>query len=161
MATIGITRFEFLKMLPGLRKRLKRSLSCGNLDVVEGLITVGWLCGNFSRAADDQYEIMFRTIEQSFYKTAEILAKEEKMAKIELGITVGEIMSMLPEVIAEGWKSYSDDKKITVDEALLLVATILREMAEAADDPKVGDFFVAQAEAMEALAPFFVEEEPV
>jgi len=129
--------------------------------VVEGLITVGWICGKFSRAADDQYEIMFRTIEQSFYKTAEILAKEEKMAKIELGISVSEIMSMLPEVLSEAWKSYSDDKKISVDEALLLVGVILREMAEAADDPRVSDFFVAQAEALEALVPFFVEEEPV
>lgn len=83
------------------------------------------------------------------------------MAKIELGITVGEIMGMLPEVLSEAWEAYSDDKKITIDEALLLVGVILREMAEAADDPKVSDFFVAQAEAMEALAPFFVEEEPV
>lgn len=79
------------------------------------------------------------------------------MAKIELGITVGEIMGMLPEVLSEAWEAYSDDKKITVDEGLILVGVILREMAEAADAEDVAAFFVAQAEAMEALSVFFVE----
>lgn len=85
------------------------------------------------------------------------------MAKIELGITVGEIMGMLPGILSNVWESYSDDKKITVDEALELIGVILREMAEAADDDAVADFLVAQAEAFEALSPLLADaaEEPV
>lgn len=83
------------------------------------------------------------------------------MAKFELGITVGEIVSMLPKIAAEAWGHYSDDKKITTDEALELIGVILREMASAADDDAVADFLVAQAVAVESLAPFFIEEEVI
>lgn len=163
MPELGISNFELMKLLPGLRKRLKKALPYGNLDVVEGLSTVAWLCNKFSRAADSQYEEMFRTLGGTFQSMTAVLAKEEKMAKIELGITVGEIMGMLPGILSNVWESYSDDKKITVDEALELIGVILREMAEAADDDAVADFLVAQAEAFEALSPLLADaaEEPV
>lgn len=83
------------------------------------------------------------------------------MARIELGITIGEILGMLPEILSEAWASYSDDKKIGVDEALILIGVILREMAEAADTEDVANFLIAQAESFEALSVFFVEAEVV
>lgn len=85
------------------------------------------------------------------------------MAKFELGITVPEIAAMLPSILSEAWGHYSDDKKISVDEGVLMVGSILDEMAKAADDDSVKAFFSAQAEALKALAPFLEEapaEEP-
>ena len=83
------------------------------------------------------------------------------MAKFELGISMGEITGMLPELLAEAWASYNDDKKISVDEGILFVSVVLDQMAKAADDSAVKDFFVAQSAALAALAPFFVEDEVV
>lgn len=76
------------------------------------------------------------------------------MANFELGITVGEITAMLPEILSEAWAAYSDDKRISVDEGLDIVAVILAEMAEAADQEEVKELFLALADAIAAVKPF-------
>jgi len=161
MADLGISKIEMAIILPGLRKRLKRSLPYGNLDPIEGLRTVAWLCKKISKASNKEYQPLFMAWEHAMNKTADLLVKEDIMAKFELGITMGEITGMLPELLAEAWASYNDDKKISVDEGILFVSVVLDQMAKAADDTAVKDFFVAQSAALAALAPFFVEEEVV
>lgn len=161
MPELGISKLELAIILPGLRKRLKRSLPYGTLNPVEGLKTIGWLFKKLGKASKKQYEPFFRKQSDVFYCTADLLIKEDIMAKFELGISVGEITSMLPGILSEAWTHYNDDKKISVDEGVLLAATILGEMAKAADDDAVKNFFEAQAAALAALAPFFEEEEVV
>ena len=161
MADLGISKIELALILPGLRKRLKRSLPCGTLNPIEGLNTAAWLCGKLAKASKKEYKPLFFGWEEALYSTADLLIKEDIMAKFELGITVGEITAMLPELLSEAWTAYNDDKKISVDEGIFLVATILRKMSDAADDPAVANFFDAQGNALAALAPFFEEEEVV
>lgn len=79
------------------------------------------------------------------------------MAKFELGITVGEITGMLPEILKEAWEAYSDDKRISVDEGLDIVGVLLVEMGEAADDEAVKELFLALADAISAVKPFTQE----
>jgi hypothetical protein len=79
------------------------------------------------------------------------------MAKFELGITVGEITAMLPNVLSQAWAAYSDDKKISVDEGLDIVVVILSEMAEAADQEEVEVLFLSLADAIAAVKPFTQE----
>jgi hypothetical protein len=74
---------------------------------------------------------------------------------------MAEITAMLPSLLTEAWGHYADDKKLTVDEAISLVSSILNKMSDAADDGDVSDFFAAQSAAANSLIPFFeVDEEP-
>jgi hypothetical protein len=83
--------------------------------------------------------------------------KESKMRKIELGITVAELMAMLPVILAAAWEQYSDDNKISAGEGVEIAAIILDEMAGAADDPAAQAFFAAQANALRAVADLLGE----
>lgn len=161
MSVLGISKLELLLMLPVLKLRIKKAFPNDTIYLTEALETIAWLFKRFSRAADKEYEQLFSSWERTFYSMANLLAKEEKMAKFELGITVGEIVGMLPKLAAEAWGHYSDDKKITTDEGLDFVGEVLRSMADAADEDAVAAFLVAQAEALEALAPLFFEEEVI
>jgi hypothetical protein len=156
---IGINKVEWLLMLPGMRKHLRRSIDDGILDLEQAVLGAAWLSKKMMRAANKEHKPIFGSLTGALTSTAKLIAKEEEMAKFELGITVGEITAMLPEVLAAAWASYSDDKKISVDEGIDLVAVVLDNMADAADDIAVSDFFDAQAQALRALAPFFEEEE--
>jgi hypothetical protein len=158
MFNTGVSKFELALMIPGLRKRLKIALKDGTLDVARGLDVATWLLWKFHKASNKQYEELFLTLSCAFNSTANLIDHKEEKMKFELGITVGEITAMLPAILSEAWMHYSDDKRISVDEGILLVATILEQMADAADDDMVVDFFEAQAAALAALAPFFVEE---
>lgn len=157
---LGISKIEILLMLPGLRKQLKRAIDKdGTLDVRDAMTSIAWFTKKLSRAARKQYREQFEAISRGFIATGCLIEKGENVMKFELGITVGEITAMLPKILSEAWEHYSDDKKISVDEAIFLVASVMEEMADAADDPDVSEFFNAQAAALRALAPFFEEEE--
>jgi hypothetical protein len=157
---IGINKVEWLLMLPGMRKHLRRSIDDGILDLEQAVLGAAWLSKKMMRAANKEHKPIFGSLTGALTSTAKLIAKEENMAKFELGITVGEITAMLPEILSSAWTHYSDDKKITVDEGVDLVAVVLDNMADAADDPDVANFFDAQAVALRALAPFFAEEAP-
>ena len=162
---LGITKLEILLMLPGLRQQLKRAIDKeGTLDVQRAMEAIAWFNRKLSRAAKKQYRQSFDALSRSFLATGYLIEQQggKDMAKFELGITVGEITAMLPGILSKAWEFYSDDKKISTDEGVLLVAAIMKEMAKAADDAAVTEFFNAQAGALEALAPFFeAEEAPV
>jgi len=83
--------------------------------------------------------------------------KEATMA--DLGITPAEIMSALPTLLSEAWGHFADDKKITGDEGVLLVATLLELMAERTDNEDYAEFFGAQAAAFRIFAGLLEEQE--
>jgi len=162
MLNTGVSQFEFALMLPGFRRKLKKALKDGTLDVVLGLDAVSWLTHKFEKASKKEYKPFFGSLTGAFESTADLITfKEEQMAKFELGITIGEITGMLPVVLSEAWEAYSDDKKISVDEGVDLVATILNLMAGAADDEEVKAFFAAQSAALSALVPLLAADEVV
>lgn len=157
---LGITKIEMFLIGIAARKHLKKALKGGTLDVAKGIRVGSWLARRLSKASRAEYKDVFAKNSNALEAVAKLIdSKEEKMAKFELGITVGEITAMLPVVLAEAWDAYSDDKKISVDEAVDLVATILNQMGEAADDADVAEFFFAQAAALSALSPL-LEEAP-
>jgi hypothetical protein len=157
---LGISKFEILLMLPGLRKQLKRAIDKkGTVDMEEAMTSMAWFVNKLSRAARKQYRKRFEAMARSFTATGSLIKQRGEGMKFELGITVGEITAMLPELLAAAWAHYSDDKKISLDEGVDLVATVMDSMADAADDENVSEFFFAQASALRALAPFFEEEE--
>jgi hypothetical protein len=159
---LGISKLEILLMLPKLKKRLKKTIDKeGTLSVQQALISFGWFFNRISRAAKKKYREPFGAIAQGFIATGNLIQQQggEEM-NFELGITVPEIMGMLPAVLAEAWDAYSDDKKITVDEGLDLAAVILEQMAASADDDGVVAFFEAQAQALRAVGDLLEEEAP-
>jgi len=83
--------------------------------------------------------------------------KEDTMEN--LGITPAEIMSALPTLLSEAWGHFSDDKKISGDEGVLLVATMLELMAERTDSAEYADFFGAQAAAFRMFASLLEDKE--
>ena len=157
---LGVSKLEVLLMLPGIRKRLRRAIDkSGTWDVGDGMRAVGHVSRRLGRAANKPYKNLLESQAKSFDSLAELIdIGGQKMAKFELGITVPEIAAMLPTILSEAWGHYSDDKKISVDEGILMVSSILTEMSKAADDEAVAAFFSAQAEALKALAPFLEEE---
>jgi hypothetical protein len=156
----GISKFNLLMIIPGLRKQLKRSLKDGELDASEGVRTIGYVSRRLGRAAKKPYSTYLEKQALSLESLGNLFdIGGQDMAKFELGITVGEITAMLPGLLSEAWAHYSDDKKISVDEGVLMVSSIMAEMANAADDPQVAEFFNAQSAALVALSPFFEEEE--
>lgn len=156
----GISKLELLTILPGFRKRLKKALKDGELDISEGIRTMGYVSHRLGRAAKKPYSTYLEKQAISFDSLVTLIdIGGQDMAKFELGITVGEITAMLPGLLSEAWAHYSDDKKISVDEGVLMVSSIMSEMAKAADDPQVAEFFSAQSAALVALSPFFEEEE--
>ena len=155
---IGINKVEWLLMVPGLHKQLRKSIDNGILDVEQALLGVAYFTNRMKRAAHRDYKPIFGSLTDTLTSVA-VLTKEDEMAKFELGITVGEITAMLPTVLAEAWEHYEDDKKITVDEALLIVGVILNEMSQAADDDDVKNLFASVQATVEAIGPFVVEEE--
>lgn len=146
-------------MLPGMRSHLRKSIDNGILDVEKALFGVAWLTQRMKKAAHKEYKPIFGSLTRTLESTAILIHKEEEMAKFELGITVGEITAMLPDVMAEAWAAYSDDKKISVDEGLGLVAVILGKMSEAADEDEVKALFSSIQETVLAVVPFVEEEE--
>lgn len=157
---IGISKFEVLLMLPGVRKQLKKSVDkSGTLDVGDGMRTIGYVSRRLGKAARKPYKDLLESQAKAFDALGNVIDIGGQDMKFELGITVGEITAMLPELLAAAWMHYSDDKKLTLDEGIDLVGTIMDSMAEAADEENVADFFFAQAAALRALAPFFEEEE--
>jgi len=86
-----------------------------------------------------------------------VTEKEDTMA--DLGITPAEIMSALPTLLSEAWGHFSDDKKISGDEGVLLVATMLELMAERTDSTEYADFFGAQAAAFRMFASLLEDKE--
>jgi len=157
---LGVTKIEMFLIGIAARKHLKKALKGGTLDVAKGIRVGSWLAKRLSRASRAEYKDVFTKHSNALEAVAQLIdSKEEKMAKFELGITVGEITGMLPTILSEAWAAYNDDKKISVDEGVDLVATILNQMGEAADDADVAEFFFAQAAALSALSPL-LEEEP-
>jgi hypothetical protein len=159
---LGISKLEIALMLPGIRKRLKKTIDkSGAVDLGSGMRTVGYVFHKLKRAARKPYKNLLEKQAIAFDSLANLIdIGGQKMAKkFELGITMGEITAMLPGILSEAWGHYSDDKKISVDEGIALVAFILNNMASAADDEDVADFFSAEAAALTSLTPFFEEEE--
>lgn len=70
----------------------------------------------------------------------------------ELGITVEELIQILPTILSDVLEHYNDDQKIDASEGLLIVAGLLEELGAATDDPEFSELFVKQAEAFRALA---------
>lgn len=81
------------------------------------------------------------------------------MGKLDLGITSGELVGMVPGIISEIWGHWSDDKSISTDEAMLIVAKLFEKLGEVADPAPVQEFMAGQAQAFAALSEAFAEEE--
>lgn len=155
---IGINKVEWLLMVPGMRKHLKKALKGGMLDTDEALRAVAWFTNRLERAADKNYKPIFGSLTDTLESIA-ALTKEEEMVKFELGITVGEITAMLPAILAKVWENYSDDKNISVAEGLEIIEVILSEMEQAADGNEVKALLASIASVVVAVVPFVEEEE--
>ena len=156
----GVNKLEIAGLLLGVRKRVKKATKDGELEVAEGIRIMEYVSRKLGRAAKKPYRYYLEDQAKAFETLATLIdIGGQDMAKFELGITVGEITAMLPGLLSEAWAHYSDDKKISVDEGVLMVSSIMSEMAKAADDPQVSEFFNAQSAALVALSPFFEEEE--
>ncbi|MCG8430941.1 MAG: hypothetical protein MJA29_07200, partial [Candidatus Omnitrophica bacterium] len=156
-------KFEILLMLPGLKKRLGRAIDKDGVDLPKTLSAIAWLMRRLGKAAKKQYRQSFEEFARAFEISSKVLAEQGgSEMKLELGITMSEILGMMPTILSEAWGHYSDDKKLTVDEGVALVAVILTQMGAAADDDEVKEFFTAQAGALNALVPLLGvdDEEP-
>lgn len=157
---LQISKLEYALMLPGIARQLNKVGKDGTITVEEALISVGWLMNRFRKAASKKYKPIFGSLTRTIDSAAILINKEDKMAKdFELGISMSEILAMLPTILGEAWGHYSDDKKLTVDEALDLVSVILEQMSNAADDEDVQELFLAVRGTLLAIVPFVVEEE--
>lgn len=168
---VGVSKLDVALIILGLRKQIIKRIKDGAITVGEACEVLSYMFERLGKKSNHQ---IFRTFcfaqSKSFLDIVPIMNNWLRnteggidMAKIQLGITLGEIMGMIPDLISEAWGAYNDDKKITADEGVVLAAVIMEQMGAAADHPEVKAFFDSQGAALRDLAPLLegVEDEPV
>jgi len=160
--SLGISKLEIILLIPAIRKYIYRCLDkkTGTLHIGAALQATGDLVRKIGKKANKEYRNIFSSQAEALITLGVALntltAKgESKMAKIELGITPRELLSELPGLVAEIFAHYNDDQKISVDEGILIVASLFEALESASDPVEIKAFFGAQAAALRALAPLF------
>ncbi len=158
---LGITQLQWLVITARLKRRLKRVIDAnGDIDVYNAVRYAGYVFYQLGKFSEPPIFKRFCFAQRGSFNALSTLIQEiggVDMAKVKLGITIGEITGMLPDAMQAAWGFWSDDKQITADEGALFVGFIMNQMSEAADHPKVKEFFLQQAEAINALAPILAE----
>lgn len=70
----------------------------------------------------------------------------------DLGITPGEIIADLPALLSEAWDAYSDDKRISVEEGVVLLAVLAELLAGDVDDEQYEELFMNFATFLRSLS---------
>ena len=147
-----MTRLSAVRLYFLLRKKLREQ---DEVTFDSALDLVAYTLGFFYAVEKNAYfKALYKQQRASILAFRALLSSQEDKEDImaDLGITPGEIMSALPTLLSEAWGYFSDDKKITGDEGVLLVATTMELMAERTDSPEYAEFFGAQAAAFRIFA---------
>ena len=160
---LGINKFEAFVLFLTLRKKLDRLFDTDDDEVAfEDLFkALSEFITKVGQKADKPWRGFFSAQAQALMQLSTGMKHHGgmTMAKIDLGLTTKELLSLIPELIGEIWPHYNDDQKISADEGILIAAAMFRALSDPTDDPFVKEFFASQADAFEALAPLFASEE--
>lgn len=167
----GISKLDIAVIFIGLRKQIMKRMK-GDDDSItlqEALELCSYLFMRLSKKASHKVFKSFCFAQsKSFDNLTPIIVQwlaannqqgGNEMAKIKLGITLPEIMGMVPELMMEAWGAYSDDKQLSADEGVVLCAVLMEQLGDAADHDAVAAFFTSQGLALRDLAPLLVTED--
>jgi len=160
--SLGITKFEMVFLLWTLRSQIRYAVDkeTNTIAFRPLMRSLATFIEKVGKKADKPWRIAFEEQGNALRQLSYALDHGGiVMKKIELGITPKELMSMLPSLIGEIWPHYQDDKKISVDEGVLIGAAVFEALSDVTDDEYVKGFFGSQGAALRALAPLFEEED--
>jgi hypothetical protein len=160
--SLGINKIEMVFLVWTLRQQIKYAVDeeTNTIALRPLLRALATFIEKAGKKADKPWRIAFEEQANALRQLSYALDHGGiRMKKIELGITPKELMALLPELLAEVWPHYNDDKKISVDEGVLIGAAIFEALADPCDDEYVKAFFEAQGAALRSLAPLFEEED--
>jgi hypothetical protein len=167
----GISKLDIAIIFIGLRKQIMKRMKGDDASITlqEALELCSYLFLRLSKKASHKVFKSFCFAQsKSFDNLTPIIVQwlgvnnqqgGSDMAKIKLGITLPEIMGMVPELMMEAWGAYSDDKQLSADEGVVLCAVLMEQLGGAADHEAVAAFFTSQGLALRDLAPLLVSED--